>query len=53
MNIDKELIQWLDAQRDKGEFESRSAGIRRCIRIAQRLYEKGSNDDIAKYVHGR
>lgn len=53
MNIDKELLGWLDEQVKKGNFANRSAGIRRCIRITKKVYEHGTPEEIIKFFNIR
>lgn len=51
--INKNMLKWIKEQMELGEFDSQSAGIRKCILIARRVYEKASPDEIVKFIHGR
>ena len=53
LNIDNDLLKWIKEQVNKGEFDSKSSGIRRCISIARRVYERASPEEIVKFVHGK
>ena len=53
VNIDRESMEWIESYKNRGEFSSSSDGIRRCIRIARRLYEEGTPEDRDRYILGR
>uniref|UniRef100_A0A6M3X5U0 Uncharacterized protein n=1 Tax=viral metagenome TaxID=1070528 RepID=A0A6M3X5U0_9ZZZZ len=53
MKLDDNMLKWIKEQIELGEFDSKSAGIRKCILIARRVYEKASPDEIAKFIHNR
>jgi Arc/MetJ-type ribon-helix-helix transcriptional regulator len=53
VNIDRESMEWIENYKDRGEFSSCSDGIRRCIRIARRIYEEGTPEDRDRYILGR
>lgn len=52
INIDNNLLKWVQEQINKGEFDNQSSAIRRCILIAKRVYEQASPEEIVKFVHG-
>lgn len=47
------LIKWLDEGIESAEFESVSQGIRKCVRIAKRVYETGTPEELMRFVMGR
>jgi Arc/MetJ-type ribon-helix-helix transcriptional regulator len=51
MKIDDDLLEWMQKQIDKREFNNKSHGIRQCIRIAKRVYEKGTVEEMVKFLH--
>ena len=51
--LDEELHTWIQKQMDNREFESQSAGIRKCILIAKRVFERGNDTEWAKFIHGK
>ena len=53
MNVDKKHLEWLNKQVENGEFDNVIAGIRRCILIAQRVYETTELEEMLKFIHGR
>lgn len=53
MQIDKDLLQWIDEQIKDKQFENHSAGIRRCIEIARRVYKNATPEEMAKFILGR
>lgn len=53
MNIDENLLQWMQKQMAEGEFESQSAAIRKCIVIAKRVYENANAEEMKKFLHGK
>jgi Arc/MetJ-type ribon-helix-helix transcriptional regulator len=53
MNIDNDLIQWVEQQVETREFDNQSAGIRKCIEIARRVYENATPEEIVKFIHGK
>lgn len=53
MNIDKNLVEWIDDQLEKGEFDNQSAGIRKCIVIAKRVYETSTPEEAVKFIMGK
>lgn len=50
LDIDKELLQWIDEKVKKKQFDSKSGGIRRCIVIAKKVYEKASPEEKVKFI---
>jgi Arc/MetJ-type ribon-helix-helix transcriptional regulator len=52
IRINKDQLKWIERQIDKGEFESRASGVRRCILIAIRVYENATPEELVKFVHG-
>lgn len=52
INIDKDLLDWVEKQVKNKEFDNNSAGIRKCIQITRRLYENADPEDMMKYIHG-
>jgi hypothetical protein len=40
-------------QVENREFDNRSAGIRKCIEIARRVYENATPEEIVKFIHGK
>ena len=50
--LDEELNKWIDKQKDNGEFDNQSAGIRKCILIAKRVYERASSEEKVKFILG-
>ena len=50
INIDDDSISWIEEQIKKGEFDSLSSAIRKCISISRRVYDKASPEEIVKFV---
>ena len=50
MKIDDDLLKWMQKQIDKGQFNSKSHAIRQCIRIAKRVYERGTSAEMVKFL---
>ena len=50
--LDKNLLEWIQKQVDNGEFDNQSAGIRRCILIARRVYEQANPEEKVKFILG-
>jgi len=53
INIDNDLLKWVQEQIDRGEFDNQSSAIRKCISISRRVYERASPEEIVKFVHGK
>ena len=53
INIDNDLLKWVQEQINKGEFDNQSSAVRRCISIARRVYEQADPEEIVKFVHGK
>lgn len=51
IRINKDHLKWIEKQINKGEFESRASGVRRCILIAMRVYENATPDEMIKFIH--
>ena len=47
VNIEVEQRTWLDKN-----FDGLSSGVRKCIEIAQRVYEKGDDKEKVKFIIG-
>ena len=53
INIDKSSLDWIQEQINKGEFDSQSSAIRKCISIAKRVYEQASSEEKVKFILGK
>lgn len=53
IKIDNHMLDWIEKLKKEREFASRSDGVRKCLFIAKRVYEKGTDKEIAKFIHGR
>lgn len=53
IEIDKNLLNWIGEQIKNGQFDSRSAGIRKCILIAKRVYENATTEEMVKFIIGQ
>ena len=51
--LNENMFKWIVEQVDNGEFDNQSAGIRKCILIAKRVFETGNSDELAKFIHGK
>lgn len=50
--LNKKILEWIHSQEAIGEFDNQSAGIRKCILIAKRVYEKASPEEKVKFILG-
>jgi len=51
--LNEDMLKWIGKQVDNGEFDNQSAGIRKCILIAKRVFETGDSDELAKFILGK
>jgi Arc/MetJ-type ribon-helix-helix transcriptional regulator len=52
INIDKDSLDWIEKQIQKGEFDNRSSAIRKCIIITKRVFEQANPEEKIKFIHG-
>ena len=53
IQVDKDLIQWIAQQVESREFDNQSAGIRKCIEMARRVYKNATPEEMVRFIHGR